>query len=201
MLLTIGIIVAVLIVLLVAGWLFAHRDPDRDIAPFDGYLSPADGIVIAIHEVKGDKQKIKKKAHGITAWLDDFPQGTTIVVIMMKFWHVHTQRAPADGVVQSTFHQDGTFANAVFGDYSKATVENEHAGMTFSGTRPSKVYLIAGLVARRITLAVKKNKKIKQGDRIGNIAFGSQVAIVLPKTKILVKKGQRVTAGVTKLAR
>jgi phosphatidylserine decarboxylase precursor-related protein len=194
------ILLVILIILFVAGWLFAHRDPEREITPYKGYLCPADGIVIGIHEVKGEKQKIKKKAHGITAFLDDFPQGAVIVVIMMKFWHVHTQRAPADGTVVKVVHKDGTFANAVFGDYEKATVENEHGAVTFSGKHPSKVYLVAGLVARRITVAVRKGEKVKQGDRIGNIAFGSQVAIVLPKRKILVKKGDRVTAGITHLA-
>jgi phosphatidylserine decarboxylase len=193
--------VITLLVLSIAFWLFAHRDPDRDITPYEGYLSPVDGVVIGIHKVQGKKQFIKKKAHGITAFLDDFPQGKTIVVVMMKFWHVHTQRAPADGVTKSVVHKDGKYLNAVFGDYETATVENEHVAFTFSGKHPSKVYLVAGLVARRIKPILRKGQKVKQGDRIGSIAFGSQVAIVLPTNKVQVKKGDRITAGITKLAK
>ena len=189
-----------LLLLLVGVWLFAHRDPDRTIIPFDGYLSPADGIVISVHQVKARRQKIKKKAHGITAFLDDFPQGSIIIVIMMKFWHVHTQRAPAKGIVESVLHKSGTFSNAVFGDYERATVENEHAAIRISGKRPCKIYLIAGLVARRINTIVQPKRIVQQGERIGSIAFGSQVSIVLPKTTVLVKKGDRVTAGITRIA-
>jgi phosphatidylserine decarboxylase len=201
----IGLIIAAVIVvivgLLIAGWKYAHRDPERTIKPFDGYLCPADGIVCDIYEIKGKKQFIKKKAHGITAFLDDFPKGETIVVIMMKPWHVHVQRAPANCTVEKVTHKDGLFLNAVHGDYRRATAENEHAAFTLSGKRPSKVYLIAGFVARRINPWAKKGQALKQGDRIGNIAFGSQVAIVLPKSKILVNVGDHVTAGITRLAK
>jgi phosphatidylserine decarboxylase precursor-related protein len=191
----------VLLIAVVAGWLYAHRDPERNIKPFHGWLCPADGTVCDIYDVSGSKtQKIKKKRHGITAFLDDFPKASSVVVIMMKPWHVHVQRAPATCTVQAITYKRGSFANAVLGDYRKATVENEHAAFTLSGKHPSKVYLIAGLVARRINVWRKQGDKLKQGERIGNIAFGSQVAIVLPKSEILVKVGDRVTAGVTKLA-
>jgi phosphatidylserine decarboxylase len=195
------IILAILIVLFIAGWMYAHRDPEREIKQFDGWLCPADGIVVDIYDVRGSKTKIKKNAHGITAFLDDFPKAETVVVIMMKPWHVHVQRAPADSTIERITHKSGTFANAVLGDYRKATVENEHAAFTLKGKYPSKVYLIAGLVARRINVWRKKGDKVKQGERIGNIAFGSQVAVVLPKSTVLVSIGEDVFAGTTRLAK
>lgn len=185
----------------VLAWKYAHRDPHRTIKKYNGWLCPADGIVVDIYDVRGTRTKIKKRAHGITAFLDDFPKAESIVVIMMKPWHVHVQRAPAEGTIKSIVHKSGTFANAVFGDYRRATVENEHASFTFSGKYPSKVYLIAGLVARRINVWRAKGERLKQGERIGNIAFGSQVAVVLPKSTIQVKIGDHVTAGITKLAK
>lgn len=182
-------------------WWFLHRDPDRVVEPFEGYLSPADGIVVGIHDAKAE-QRIEKGAHGITARLGDLPDARTVVVIMMKPWHVHTQRSPVTGRVKHTAHKGGTLLNAVFGDWQRATVENEHFSVTLAGERACKVYLVAGLLARRIVPVVRRGQHVLQGDRIGSIRFGSQVVLVLPHTdELLVRLGDRVTAGVTRVAR
>lgn len=195
------LILLVVVAVCIGVWLFLHRDPDIEIRRFDGYLSPADGLVADIIAVRDKKVAIPKKHHGITAFLTDAPWAKTIVVIMMRPEHIHTQRAPTDGRVSAVVHKSGTLKNAVFGDYRLATVENEHVAFTFSGKRPCKVYLIAGLLARRIKPRVIPNQLVAQGDRIGSIAFGSQVALVLPQCTLLVKEGQRVHVGATKVAR
>ena len=194
---TLVIVVAVLAVV----WWYLHRDPDRADAHFDGYVSPASGVVIDIIERKGDT-KIKKGKHGITAFFDDFKQGKTIIVIMMKPQHIHTQRAPFAGTIKRVVYRYGLKLNAVFGDYSKATVENEHVLYVIDGKKPCAVYSIAGLLARRVRPIAVLGQKVRQGERISKITFGSQVAIILPTTKkILVKQGQTVVDGITPLAR
>ncbi len=194
---TLVIVVAVLAVV----WWYLHRDPDRADAHFDGYVSPASGVVIDIIERKGDT-KIKKGKHGITAFFDDFKQGKTIIVIMMKPQHIHTQRAPFAGTIKRVVYRYGLKLNAVFGDYSKATVENEHVLYVIDGKKPCAVYSIAGLLARRVRPIAVLGQKVRQGERISKITFGSQVAIILPTTKkILVKQGQTVVDGITLLAR
>ncbi len=190
-----------LLIVLGAIWLYLHRNPAITITPFDGYLSPADGIVADIITVTSQSQKIPKKHHGITAFLKDAPWARTIVVIMMRPEHIHTQRAPVSGTITKVIHKAGTLQNAVFGDYRKATVENEHVAFTIVGKRPCKVYLVAGLLARRIKPTAKKGQQVKQGQVIGSIEFGSQVALVLPKTKILVKEGDRAHVGTTRIAK
>lgn len=186
---------------IIFSWWFLHRDPDRSSPVTDAYVSPADGIVIDVITKPKKKEKIKKKRHGITAFFDDFPQADTIVVIMMKFWHVHTQRAPAGGTVKKLEHKSGTFKNVVFGDVLAAGAENEHVAITSTGEQPWKAYLIAGLVARRIVPLVEKGDELEKGQRIGKIVFGSQVALVLPKVDVLVSEGDRVFAGQTEVAR
>ena len=56
-------------------------------------------------------------------------------------------------------------------------------------------------MARRIECYVKKNQKIHKGQVLGRINLGSQVLLVLPKMKILVKEGQQVVYGETLIAK
>jgi phosphatidylserine decarboxylase precursor-related protein len=195
------LIILLVIITLVAAWLFFHRDPDITVKRFDGYLSPADGIIGEIIDVRSDRQFIKKHNAGITAFLSDARWAKTIVVIKMYPHHIHTQRAPADGKVASVLYKPGTLLNAVMGDWLKATFENEHVCIAFSGKKPCKVYLIAGGVARRIKTRVTVGEHVKQGRRIGSIALGSQVALALPKCMVMVEPGERVYVGKTRVAR
>jgi phosphatidylserine decarboxylase len=177
----------------------ANRDPPRKTRFFDGYLSPADGVVVAVRSAE-KTVRLKKKIGGVTALLDDFPKAQTIIVIMMKPWHVHTQRAPTDAKVSSLVHRPGRFRNAVHGDWERSTVENEHVSLFLEGKRSCKVYLIAGLLARRIVSLVEEGDSVLQGGKLGKIRLGSQVALVLPKCEVSVKVGDRVYAGLTEVA-
>jgi len=201
MILTILIITAAV---LAVTWWYLHRDPERSDAKFNGYVSPANGVVVDIINAPTAAQKkqfIKKGKHGITAFFKDFPKGKKIIVIMMKPQHIHTQRAPAAGTIKRVVYRFGLKRNAVFGDYLKATAENEHVLYVIEGKRPCAVYSIAGLLARRVRPIATLGQKVRQGERIAKITFGSQVAIILPTTKkILVKRGQTVIDGITPLA-
>ncbi len=202
--LVLGSSAAALIALISIVWWYLHRDPERADPNYKGFISPANGVVVDIIERKPtDKStKIKKGNNGITAFFDDFPEGKTIIVIMMKPQHIHTQRAPIAGRIVNVAHRPGLKLNAVFGDYKKATAENEHAMYTIQGNngRRCKVYAIAGLLARRVRPIAKIGEQVHQAQRIAKITFGSQVALVLPKATVHVKIGETVFDGITKIA-
>ena len=64
------------------------------------------------------------------------------------------------------------------------------------------VRFIAGLIARRIVFYKKKGDSVVQGERINIIRFGSRVDLFCPPgSEILVKSSQKVTAGMTVMAR
>jgi len=59
---------------------------------------------------------------------------------------------------------------------------------------------IAGLIARRIVTYSKLGERVRQGDRMGIIRFGSRVDLFLPVgSAIRAKLGDVTTAGVTVL--
>ena len=66
-----------------------------------------------------------------------------------------------------------------------------------------KIIQIAGTLARRIVPYIKKGDKLKKGERIGIIKFGSRVDVYLPSKKIKnfnVEVGDMVKAGETTIA-
>ncbi len=66
---------------------------------------------------------------------------------------------------------------------------------------PCVVTQISGLIARRIVSWVRPGAGLVQGERLGMIAFGSQVTLRLPATSTLVvAAGDRVRAGLTPIA-
>jgi phosphatidylserine decarboxylase len=61
---------------------------------------------------------------------------------------------------------------------------------------------IAGADARRIRFYLKPGQAVKQGEELGFIKFGSRMDIFFPLgTEICVEMGQKVTGGVTLLAK
>jgi len=59
---------------------------------------------------------------------------------------------------------------------------------------------IAGLIARRIVTYSKLGERVRQGDRMGIIRFGSRVDLFVPVgSHIRAKLGDVTTAGVTVL--
>jgi len=63
---------------------------------------------------------------------------------------------------------------------------------------------VASRLVRRVQSYLSLDQTVSAGQRLGMIRFGSLVAVVLPRRedmKIEVKAGDRVTAGITVLAR
>ena len=169
------------LILLIFTFYF-FRDPER-VTPIgdDILVSPADGLITNITEIKEGKKNYKK------------------VSIFLSIFNVHIQRLPISGEVTKVDYIEGKFINATL---DKASDENERLKITIkNGNNLFYVTQIAGLIARRIVNYVKPNENINQGERYGIIKFGSRVDIEFPNNfKLLVNEGQQCIGGETIIA-
>lgn len=179
---------ALLGLLLGAFCCYFFRDPERTIsADPTVLLAPADGTIIDIRETD-EPLYLKDRARRVS--------------IFMSVFNVHVNRAPCSGTIEFLHYNRGRFISA-FKD--KASDENESM---FAGIRLTErqeriaVKFIAGLIARRIVFYKKAQDTVRQGERINMIRFGSRVDLFCPiDAHIRVEKGDRVTAGVTVIAK
>ncbi|MBD3312854.1 phosphatidylserine decarboxylase family protein [Candidatus Woesearchaeota archaeon] len=202
-------ILSSIITIIILIFLFYHlwflRKPHRNI-PSKGIVSPADGKIIKILSIDGSSAIIKKHPVGkIKAFTKDVAKKCWVIVIVMTPLNVHFQRAPADARVLKVRYMEGRLLNAVLGsDQLEATVENEKNEILMQTEYGRmKVIQIAGLVAKRIVCFAGKNQNIKKGQEIGLIKFGSQVCLVVPRSrglKLKVEEGEKVVDGETVIA-
>jgi len=178
-----GLWLAALVLLLLALWVaYFFRDPERigERGP-SLVVSPADGKLIMITEVDEP----------------GFIQSPTVrLSIFMNVFDVHVNRYPVDGTVKYVHYNKGKFFNAAT---DKSSLENEQMSVGIdTGRYRVLVRQIAGLIARRIVTYSKAGEKVKQGDRMGIIRFGSRVDVFLPiGSTVRSKLGDVTTAGVT----
>ena len=168
---------------------YFFRDPERVIIEDQNYLtSPADGRISSITEVKGP----------VELGLDS--KQFTKVSIFMNVFDCHVNRSPSNGEIEEIFYKPGKFLNA---SLDKASEENERNYFKIKDEANENIVVvqIAGLIARRIVTQVQKTQKIKQGERLGMIRFGSRVDIYFSKRNTMVKVGQNVIAGESLIAR
>ena len=181
-----GLWLAALVLLLLALWVaYFFRDPERigDRGP-SLVVSPADGKLIMITEVD-EPGFIKGRAIRLS--------------IFMNVFNVHVNRYPVDGVVQYVHYNKGKFFNAAA---EKSSLENEQMSVGVdTGRYHILVRQIAGLIARRIVTYSRLGERVKQGERMGIIRFGSRVDVFIsPGSTIKAKLGDATVAGVTVLA-
>lgn len=157
-------------------WFF--RDPEREIPTGPVAVSPADGKVVRIRRT---------------------PQGTQICIFLNVF-DVHVNRSPIAGKVVGVEYNKGKFLVA---SRDEASYENERNTMTVEGSESTvRFSQIAGLIARRIVCTKKPGDYVTMGERIGLIKFGSRVDVDLgPEWEILVREGERVSAGSSMIAK
>jgi phosphatidylserine decarboxylase len=192
-----GLWLAAFVLLLLALWVaYFFRDPERvGERGRSLVVAPADGKLIMITEVDEPA----------------FMQGRAIrLSIFMNVFNVHVNRYPVDGVVTYIHYNKGKFFNA---SAEKSSLENEQMSVGIEmlpadsdrtarvgTTHRVLVRQIAGLIARRIVTYSKLGERVKQGDRMGIIRFGSRVDLFLPvNSTIRAKLGDVTTAGVTVL--
>ena len=180
-----------LIFIFITIWVYYFfRDPERIVLEDPNYLvSPADGRISSISEVKGP----------IELGLDN--KQFTKVSIFMNVFDCHVNRSPSNGEIEEIFYKPGKFLNA---SLDKASEENERNYFKIKSEETNDnivVVQIAGLIARRIVTQVQKSQKVKQGERLGMIRFGSRVDIYFSQRNTMVKVGQNVIAGESLIAR
>lgn len=177
-----GIWIALLPFILTLFMVYFFRDPERIAPEGDNiFVSPADGKVILIKDVRED-QYIKDYAIEVS--------------IFMSPLNVHVNRAPCDGVVESVVHTSGKFLSAF---KHEASLHNENIAMLLN-TKHGRILVrqVAGFVARRAVCRVKPGDILKKGQRYGIIKFSSRLDVYLPKdADIKVKLGDKVKAGET----
>jgi len=154
-------------------FLIFFRDPERIIGK--DIVSPADG---RIRDIKIEQDQV-------------------FISIFMNITDVHVNRMPIDGTITEIKHFPGKHLRA----YKKESEYNERVTIDVDSSIGNlRIVQIAGLIARRIYPYIKKGEKLKKGDKIGIIRFGSRVDIYLPANKIknlAVKINDSVCAGVT----
>ena len=124
------------------------------------------------------------------------------ISVFLSVVDVHVQRAPITGQLVFSKHKDGEFLSATKADCGDFN-ENVLLGLV-SAELPGKklaVRLIAGLIARRISVWAQPGETVTRGELISLIQFGSRAHIYLPlDATVHVKLGDRVKVGETLLA-
>jgi phosphatidylserine decarboxylase len=163
---------------------FFFRDPERSVPPIGGFISPADGKVVAVSEEREEEH---------------LGAAVRKISVFMSPLDVHVNRAPCDGRVLAVKHTPGSFMAA----YRKeASWKNENTAMLLQcGDDKILVRQVAGFLARRTVCRVKPGDNLRRGERFGMIKFSSRLDVYLPpEMDVRVRLNDRVRAGETILA-
>lgn len=169
-----------------AFMLYFFRDPERD-PPSESTLvvAGADGVVRAVEELP-EHQYLKADTVRISTYLSPMD--------------VHVNRSPIEGMVTSLDYTPGKHLLTI---QNAASEYNEHSSIVIEGNRTRcLVRQIVGPVVRRVVYWLEEGQPLGRGERIGIMKFGSRLDVYLPRgdVSVLVKKGDRVRAGVTPIA-
>jgi len=150
------------------------RDPERRPAgDEDDAVSPADGRIISIND--------------------------RTIGIFMNIHNVHVNRAPLSGTVMEIDYKPGGYIPASNKD-SDVNERNHVKIKTDNGN--IELTQIAGVLIRRIVSYISEGSKIRRGERIGMIRFGSRVDVMIPEVyTYTVNVGDKVKAGESIIAR
>ena len=168
---------------------YFFRDPERFPINDENYLlSPADGVISQITEVRGP----------IELGLEN--KKFTRVSIFMNIFDCHVNRVPSSGKINQIFYKSGKYINATL---DKASDENERNYVKMKNSNGDELILvqIAGMIARRIVCEIQENDEIKQGNKFGIIRFGCRVDLYFEDYQLMVKISQKTVAGETIIAR
>ncbi len=179
--------------LLPVGIVAFFRDPERsiDATPVgdDVVLAPADGKVM--HAGPGQD--------GVAP-----PGEWQQISIFLSVFDVHINRTPYSGTVTDVTYRPGKWHAAY--KFESAT-ENERSDITLvhsvNGAERTVVFRqIVGLVARRVVTRIQAGDRLRSGDRIGLMKFGSRMDVFVPlDVELTVSAGDRTVAGETVLGR
>jgi len=172
----------ILFLLLAAATAGFFRQPRIDKTFAEGEIvAPASGKIIDIREIE-EEDFLKEKVRRVS--------------IFMSVLDEHINYAPLAGEVAHLAHRPGQFRQAF---REEASAENEAQTIGFqSGERSWMIKQIAGLVARRIVCRCRIGERLRAGQKLGMIRFGSRVELFFPlSTDFSVKLGDKVKGGRT----
>lgn len=151
----------------------------------DLIVAPCDGTVVVIEEVEADEYFTDRRLQ---------------LSIFMSPLNVHVNRNPVTGEVMYSQYHKGKYLVAW---HPKSSTENERHSVVYKlGEKEMLVKQIAGALAKRIVNYLKPGDKVRQGEEMGFIKFGSRVDLLLPlDAKIDVQINQKVKGGVTILGK
>ena len=170
------------------------RDPMRR-CPSDTslLLAPADGRITDIE----------------TAEDNIFIEGTTLRIgIFLSIFNTHINRMPCNVKVEEIAYKKGKYKNAMNPESARVNESNE-LSLTRTDNPEDRLVVrqISGAIARRIVCETAAGDKLAAGDKFGMIKYGSRTELYVTvrdskyKIKCLVRKGDKVKAGLTPLAR
>ena len=161
-------------------WFF--RDPSRQVPSEPGLIvSPADG-------------KVEE-----AEWIETSVGSRVRVSIFLNVFDVHVNRVPVSGIVSLVEYREGAFLNAL---NAESAIHNEQTLITIdTGEYSVSFKQIAGLLARRIVCNLREGDRVRRGQRMGLIKFGSRTDVLLPaNVELRVQAGDRVKGGSSVLA-
>ncbi len=175
-------VISVLFFVTGLAFAFFFRDPERRVPEGEHFLvSPADGKVIGIEP---------QASHPF------FASPVSRVSIFLSLLDVHITRSPLSAEVIKMESSPGRFWRAF---REEASTSNASRSLFLRGEK-TDIYLrlIVGVAARRIKCYVKERERIRRGQKIGLMYFGSRVEVYLPSgVRVLVGPGQKIKAGQT----
>lgn len=167
--------------------LFFFRLPVRHLEPDPGLIyAPADGKVVVIEETE-EKEYFKDLRLQIS--------------IFMSAFNMHSNRYPVSGQIKYVKYHPGNYMVAW---HPKSSELNERSSIVIETESGAEILVrqIAGAVARRIVTYAKVGQKVRQGDELGFIKFGSRVDIFLPLgTEVEIPILQQVKANKSIIAK
>jgi phosphatidylserine decarboxylase len=180
----------ILLVAWTAGLAF-FRDPERAVPGEPGIMvAPADGLVVE------------------TVDLDHHPDvggPARRISIFLSVFDVHINRSPCDGVVRLMRYEPGRYLDARDPESGRL---NEANTIVIEPDDPAEglvvVRQIAGLIARRIVCGLKVGDRVRTGQRIGLIKFGSRTELIFAASspyRPSVQVGDKSRGAVTIMAR
>ena len=162
------------------------RSPTRKIILNEkSIISPADGKIVVIEQTEEAEVLNEKRIQ---------------ISIFMSPVNVHVNRYPISGEIILSKYHPGKYLVAW---HPKSSTENERTTVIIQTNSRVKILLrqIAGALARRIVCYPMEGWKVRQGDEMGFIKFGSRVDLFLPlNSKINVSLNQKVKGGETVIA-
>ena len=164
--------------------IYFFRDPERiSDTPDDAVLTPADGRILNIRNIKDSDNPLGEPAIKVS--------------VFMSVFNVHVNRVPMSGKISEIVYNPGKFFSA---NLDKASEKNENNRITLDTEKGRRIVFvqIAGLIARRIVCWIDEHDYVKAGQRCGLIRFGSRLDLYLPaESRVIARPQDRVKAGET----